>query len=116
MKCFLNEMLNAKCCIFTWKFIKFRKYLEFLIHQSLILRNILFFYFLSIFVVFDTECVMQKLFDLNWCAIGDTPNISHNNSIKFIYFDTPKKNYLNLIIFDNFFLSLYSSFKTTHHF
>ena len=36
-------------------------------------------------VVFYIKCVIPKLYESNWCAIGETPNSSHKNSIKFFY-------------------------------
>ena len=49
-------------------------------------------------VVFDTKCVISEPYESNWCGPGATPDISHKNSIKFIYFDTPGSPFIRQII------------------
>ena len=34
-----------------------------------------------------------KLYELNLCTTNDTENVSHNNSIKFIYFHIPGSSF-----------------------
>ena len=38
---------------------------------------------------FDTKCVMQELYKTDWCVIWDAPSVSHKNSTKYAYLDTP---------------------------
>ena len=38
---------------------------------------------------FIGKCVIPELYESYWCVIGDLTGASHNNSIKFINFNTP---------------------------